>query len=127
MTVTKLATRFVQEALTMRAGDEAPAHPSARLLDWLRPQLEALRQSGDWPSDITIRLFNRIEAEALALYTAAAEELGHAPLNQEIGRFIREGLRARPVVRDGKPHFKQLSKARRRLVTGATLLEAIDP
>ena len=74
-----------------------------------------------------MRLFERIEAEALTLYNAAAEELGHASLNQEIGRFIREGLRAKPVIRDGKPHFKQLSKGRRRLVTGATLLEPIDP
>ena len=118
-----LATRYVQKGLAREQEGNALLRPSARLLEWLRPQLDALRDAGDWPADITIGLFGRIEAEVLDLYEAAADELGRQPLNQELGRFIREGLRARPVMRDGKPHFKKLGKARQSLVTGATLLE----
>lgn len=118
-----LATRFIQEGLAREREAGAELRPSSRLLEWLRPQLQALLETGGWPSDITIRLFARIEAEAMDLYEASAGELGRPALNQEIGRFIREGLRARPVMRDGKPHFRKLGKARKGLVTGATLLE----
>ena len=112
MSTAMLATRYVQEGLAREQGGDAGFRPSARLLNWLRPQLDALREAGDWPADITIRLFERISADVLDLYTAAAGEIGHAALNQELGRFIREGLQARPVLRDGQPHFKKLQGAK---------------
>ena len=118
-----LATRYVQEGLAREQGGDAGFRPSAKLLNWLRPQLTALREAGDWPPDITIRLFEKINVDVFDVYTAAADEIGHAALNQEIGRFIRESLQARPIMRDGQPHFKKLSKARKGLITGATLLE----
>lgn len=123
MTAAMLATRFVQEGLANEQGADAGVRPSAKLLEWLHPQLVDLRETGDWPSDITIRLFARIGTEVPALYAAAAAELGNAALNREIGRFVREGLQARPIMRDGAPHFKRLSRARQGLITGATLLE----
>lgn len=120
----RLATRWIEERVRALGNDAA--RPSAALLDWLGPRLDALRAEGGWEPDIGFRVFDWIRDEAMDLYEAAAKEISSATLNREIGRFIRERLAADVIMHDGKPKTRRVRASDQRLVTGVTLLQPRD-
>lgn len=120
-----LAARFVEQGLAGSL-DKTSARPTAPLFAWLSPTLDALRAGRNWPDTITISIFDQIRDKAPDLYKAASQQMGTATLNREIGRFIRERLRARVVMRNGAPYVRKISPSRGSLITGATLLEPDD-
>ena len=116
----RLAARLIEEALAQIGGDGRPGAP---LMRWLSVELDHVREAADWPSDITVRLFSRIQDEVPQLYEQALTSSGRAGLNSEIGRLIKERLRARAIIKNDRPHLVRISPAKGALIQAATLLE----
>lgn len=117
-----LATRLLLSSLHREFSDAAPKSPTLELADWLAPQLDAIRNAGAWPEDITVEIFDRIEREQGDLYAAAAAEKGQSSLNMHLGRFIRMRLAAQIVPRNGKPYVSRVPASRTRLIKNYTHL-----
>lgn len=121
--IATLAARYVVAGILMAGGAKSGASAVRALMDWLAPYVDEAREAGNWPSDITVSFFERIESEQLELYAAAAAEIGEATLNKQLGRFIRTRLEAEVVRRDGKPHLARVPTDRTKLVKTFTHLK----
>lgn len=122
MTPGTFAARLIELGLGSVA-EPTSQRPSSALLEWLGPILDDLRAKGGWKNTITAEMFDKVRDEAMDLYELAAAEMDRVVLNREIGRFVRERLRARVITRNGKPSIIKVPPANRSLVTGVTLLE----
>jgi predicted DNA-binding protein len=118
-----LAAELIEEGLERLSDSHVPASPTIELKRWLEPYLSDLLREGDWPPDVTVHVFELIRDRALDLYLAAAEEIGRKTLNRELGRLVKERLRARVIMRDGRPQLVKVSRNSKSLIQAASLLE----
>lgn len=118
-----LAAELVARGIAGSRNADVSDRPPSALKRWLEPYLDGLRESGDWPADVTVEVFDHIRDEAFDLYEAAREEVGRDMLNREIGRMVKERLAARVKKRAGQPMRIKISPKRGSLIKLATLLE----
>ena len=122
--IATLAARYVVAGINRAGGGPATANAVRALTEWLTPYVDEVRDAGGWSSDVTVGFFELIEKQRLDLYEAAAQEIGGATLNKQLGRFIRTRLGAEVVRRDGKPHLARVPADRTTLIKTFTHLES---